>query len=283
MFSKKTNNKIMPIGIPPLSPSNEMIGSNLTTPTSPGLQPRDPKIHIQDSPAINLVTETTLGLFNNIPGVAIHQEKEDGWNIGKSIRTSLVYFYNNNEEKDKHPKFKCKMRNVSCWKFMCSHCQSFDIEIFSIKENLTEVPLLRIVRPCSFSFCGMFRSRVEVYLIEGEKSELLGYFLEPSYCFDIVLAIYTKSSRQADFLVDGNCLQRNLWCPGGYTNKATFSVTTHKFEVLSKIIKTLKITNDKYTADEANAMIAFPLDSSETENALLTCAAVLLDFKYFDS
>jgi len=182
--------------------------------------------------------------------------------------------------------FKAKEKSSFCAK----QCMSGDCRPFKVKINLCDdseeldnEPFLLLDRPCKCTYYCFNRPEMTVTYVEDGKSEYIGKIKDPWTCFNIINDIYDKDGN-LKYKIEGSCLQIGMHCKGPFDCCETidFDIKSPSGEVISTLQKRSPGCVKAALSDADNFAVHFPANASKEDKALIMCAVIFLDFRYFE-
>jgi len=221
-------------------------------------------------------------------GVFIKQKLEIGEILTGCQQSNTYNVYPLSKDGDKKGKklFKCKESSDCCARV----CLAPDCRPFTMKVKLTDddedvdsAPFLEIDRPCKCTCYCCNRPEIRVSYVENGQNQYLGKVVNPWTCCDIELEVF-DSANQLVYKIDGNCCQLGLHCSGPCDACQTidFDIKTGGGEVVSTLQKRSPGCVAAMVSEADNFSLNFPHKSTKEQRALLLCAVLFLDYRYFE-
>jgi hypothetical protein len=182
--------------------------------------------------------------------------------------------------------FKAKEKSSFCAKqCMAPDCKPFSLKI-NLQDDLEELdnePFLFLDRPCKCTFYCFNRPEMTVKYVEDGKDEYVGKIRDPWTCCNVVNEIYDKDNN-LKFIIEASCLQVGFHCKGPLECCETidFDVKTPSGEVISTLQKRSPGCAKAMLSEADNFAVHFPANATPEDKALIMCATLFLDFRYFE-
>jgi len=271
-----------PIGQP--YPHNNIFSASVGN-TNPYIQGQ-----ILPLPEVSIVT--TKSGFEKLDakdGIFIKQKIEPLEIITCCETENKFYIYSLTKQGDKKGKkiFKCKEKSSFCVRCCCSgECRPFKVVISHCDENDESdgEPFLKIERPCACTCLCLNRPEIRITCVENGKDEFLGKVTHPfSWNCSINMSVFDDRSQQK-FNIHGNCCQLGLWCrcPCALCQNINFTIRTPDGSELSRLYKRSNGCLKQTIADADQFVLFFPSNCTSQDKALLMCAVLFMDFRYFE-
>jgi len=200
--------------------------------------------------------------------------------------TYYVYPLSKDGEKKGKKLFKCKEKSSCCARqCMSGECRPFQLKINleDDSEELDAEPFLLIDRPCKCTCYCCNRPEISITYVEDGKSEYLGKIRDPWNCADITLDIYNKDNNLI-WKVNGSCCQCGMHCKGPFDccQVIDFEVKLPSGDTVAGVQKKSPGCVEATLSDADNFALHFPANATKQDKALLMCAVLFLDFRYFE-
>lgn len=221
-------------------------------------------------------------------GVFIKQKLEIGEILTgcQQANTYNVYPLSKDGDKKGAKLFKCKEQSDCCARVcLAPDCRPFTmkVKLSDNDEDVDSSPFLEIDRPCKCTCYCCNRPEISVTYVEDGKSEYLGKVVNPWTCCDIELEIFDKDNNKV-YTIDGNCCQLGLHCSGPCDACQTidFEIKTAGGEIVSSLQKRSPGCVAAMVSEADNFALNFPAKSTKEQRALLLCAVLFLDYRFFE-
>ena len=223
----------------------------------------------------------------NKPGVYIKQTLDMEAAATRCQQTNCynVYPLSNNNEKKGGKIFKCKEASDSC----ARACLPADCRPFTMKLKLCDDDneidsrnFLEIDRPCKCTFLCCNRPEITVSYVEEGKSTYLGKVVNPWSLCGLEFQIFDSNNNKI-FKINGSCCQMGLYCAGPCSSCKVidFEIRNGGGGIVSSIQKKIPGCCSS-SSDNDNFALTFPSASTKEQRALLLCAVLFLDSRYFE-
>ena len=226
--------------------------------------------------------------LNTRDGVFIKQ-KVSALEVLTGCDTGNVYhIYPIGKDGDKKGKklFKAKEQsNCLTRQILSPQCRPF-----KLKNNLEEddkesgnKAFLLIDRPCRCTFCCFERPEITVTWVEEGRNEFLGRIREPWDACDIVLDVHDKNGN-IKYKIAESCCQLGLCCncPCEPCETVNFDINLPSGTKVSNLTKKTAGCCTAMISNADNFAVYFPQNAPREDKALLMCAAIFIDFRYFE-
>jgi len=197
-------------------------------------------------------------------------------------------FNSNAEGEEKgHQKFRCVEKSGCCVRQFCSpECRPFKVNVEtvdSVFENYDKKEFLRIDRPCQCTFYCCNRPEIIISYIEDGRDEQIGKVVDPFNFCNLIVHVYDASGMKR-YTLDGSCCQLGIWCkwPCDPCQTINFKIKNENGEEVSDIIKKSAGCCKNALVPTSNFQVNFPNNASPTERALLMCATIFMDYRFFE-
>jgi len=200
--------------------------------------------------------------------------------------TYLVYPLGKDGDKKGKKLFKAKEKS-SCFSKQCmsAECRPFSLKINldDDSEELDNEPFLWVDRPCKCTCLCFNRPEITVNYVEDGKNEYVGKVKNPWTCMDIVLELFDKDNNLRYNIV-GNCCQVGLWVKGPLDCCQTidFDIKTPSGEIVAGLRKKSPGCVAAMVSEADNFSVHFPANATKEDKALIMCAVMFLDFRFFE-
>jgi len=201
---------------------------------------------------------------------------------------NVYYVFPLSKDGDKKGKkiFKCKEKSGCCAKqCMSAECRPFQLKINLVDEDeeLDNEPFLLLDRPCKCTCYCCNRPELTVTYVEDGKNEYIGKIRDPFSCCNIVLDVHDKDSN-VKYNVDGSCCQIGMHCKGPFECCETidFDIKIPSGDTVAGIQKKSPGCAKAAISNADNFSLNFPSGCTKEDKALLMCAVLFLDFRYFE-
>lgn len=229
-----------------------------------------------------------FGELDEREGIFIKQ-KVSAIEVLTGCDTGNVYnIYSLNKEGEKVGKkiLKAKEKSNCCVRQIVSpQCRPFQLKISldSDQKESSNEPFLLVDRPCRCTFCCFERPEITVTCIEDGKNQFIGRIREPWDACDIVLDVHDKNGN-IKYKVVESCCQLGLCCncPCKPCETVRFDITLPSGEKVANLIKKTPGCCTAMVSNADNFTVEFPQNAPREDKALLMCAALFLDFRYFE-
>jgi len=200
--------------------------------------------------------------------------------------TYYVYPLSKDGEKKGKKLFKCREKSGCCARACLSgECRPFQLKINLVDddEELDNEPFLLLDRPCACTCYCCNRPEIKVSYVEDGKNEYLGKIRDPFSCCNVVLDIHDKTE-SVKYHVDGSCCQIGMHCKGPFECCETidFDLKIPAGDTVASIRKKSPGCLAAMVSDADNFPVHFPSGSTKEDKALIMCAVLFLDFRYFE-
>mmetsp|Transcript_15944 Transcript_15944/g.13502 ORF Transcript_15944/g.13502 Transcript_15944/m.13502 type:complete len:372 (+) Transcript_15944:198-1313(+) len=209
-----------------------------------------------------------------------------------------IYRLNKNQEKKGKRLFKCKENSGCCARLCLSgECRPFQVTIDHCtleggNDEYDDTPFLAVDRECKCTFYCFGRPEMKVYDSRGKSKEeaidmknYIGKILDPFNCCNLVVNVY-DSDGDLQYIINGSCCQLGIWCkfPCEPCETITFEVQNKQNDKIGECIKKSKGCVQSAITDADNFIMMFPETQKTTKEmrALLMCAVIFLDFRFFE-
>lgn len=228
-------------------------------------------------------------MFEGFGGVYISQTAEAIEAVTGCETENKYYVYERNQHGRKmgKPILKCKEYSNCCSRnCLPGDCRPFKMRVFNLwnHENMA----LELVRPCQCGCCCFNRPKMQVYFTENGAREYIGKVVDNfdccNYSFDV-----KDSSHKTIYTLVASCCQCGIWCkcPCRSCEHIDFDMYQggRKGRPLgAKMFKRGKKNCCKNALTDADEFsVPFPHGSPWKHRALLLAAALLVDFRMFES
>jgi len=201
---------------------------------------------------------------------------------------NTYYVYPLSKDGDKKGKklFKCTEKSGCCAKqCMSAECRPFQLKINleDESEELDAEPFLLLDRPCKCTCYCFNRPEITVTYVEDGKNEYIGKITDPFNCCNIVLDIHDKNGN-IKYKVDGSCCQIGMHCKGPFECCETidFDIKIPSGDTVAGLQKKSPGCLKAMISNSDNFSVHFPANATKEDKALLMCAVLFLDFRYFE-
>jgi len=200
--------------------------------------------------------------------------------------TYQVYPLGKDGDKKGKKLYKAKEKS-GCFAKQCmsAECRPFQLKINldDDSEELDNEPFLFVDRPCKCTFYCCNRPEITVTYVEDGKNEYVGKVKNPWTCYDIELELYDKDNNLR-YKIVGNCCQVGLWCKGPLDCCQTidFDIKTPSGEIVAGLRKKSPGCVAAMVSEADNFSVHFPANCTKEDKALIMCAVMFLDFRYFE-
>jgi len=200
--------------------------------------------------------------------------------------TYLVYPVGKDGDKKGKKLFKAKEKSGFCARQCLSgECRPFQLKINldDDDEELDNEPFLLVDRPCKCTCYCCNRPEITVTYVEDGKSEYIGKIRDPWTCMNIVNEIYDKDNNLR-YTIEGSCCQIGMHCKGPLEccEKIDFELKIPSGDIVAGIQKKSPGCLQAMVSDADNFSVHFPANSTKEDKALIMCAVLFLDFRYFE-
>lgn len=232
---------------------------------------------------------TMPDMFNGFGGIYISQTSEIIEAITGCETENKYYVFERNQHGRKmgKPILKCKEYSHCCARTcLPGDCRPFKMRVFNLWNH--EGMCLELVRPCQCSICCFNRPQMQVYYTEDGGREYLGKVVDNfdccNYSFDV-----KDSAHKTIYTLVASCCQCGIWCkcPCRSCEHVDFDMYQggRKGRPLgTKMFKRGKKNCCKNAITDADEFsVPFPMGSPWQHRALLLAAALLVDFRMFES
>jgi hypothetical protein len=199
--------------------------------------------------------------------------------------TYYVYPISKDGEKAGKKLFKCKEKSGCCERqFMSGECRPFQLKIqIPDDEDSGNEPFLLLDRQCACTFYCCNRPEITVNWVEDGKNEYLGKIRDPFNCCNIILDIHDKNDN-IKYKIDGSCCQIGMHCKGPFECCETvdFDLKIPSGDTVAGVQKRSPGCLKAMISDADNFAVHFPAACTKEDKALIMCAVLFLDFRYFE-
>ena len=200
--------------------------------------------------------------------------------------TYNVFPLSKDGEKKGKKLFKAKEKSSFCAKqCLAPDCKPFQIKINLQDDNeeLDNEPFLFVDRPCKCTYACLNRPEMLVSYVEDGKNEYVGKIKDPWTCCNVVNEIYDKDNN-LKYIIEGSCMQIGMHCKGPLECCETidFDIKSPSGEVLSTLQKRSPGCAKAMFSEADNFACHFPANATKEDKALIMCAVMFLDFRYFE-
>jgi len=200
--------------------------------------------------------------------------------------TYLVYPVSKDGDKKGKKLFKCKEKSGFCARQCLSgECRPFQLKINldDDDEELDNEPFLLVDRPCKCTCYCCNRPEITVTYVEDGKNEYLGKIRDPWTCMNIVNEVYDKDNNLR-YNIEGSCCQIGMHCKGPLEccEKIDFELKVPSGDIVAGIQKKSPGCLAAMVSDADNFSVHFPANCTKEDKALIMCAVLFLDFRYFE-
>jgi len=198
-----------------------------------------------------------------------------------------VYGVNKDGEKKGKAIFKCKEKSGCCSRqFMSAECRPFIVTINTVDDEFEELdnePFLKIERPCKCTCYCFNRPEITVTWVEGGRNEYLGKIKDPWNWCDLLVTVQDKNN-EIRYKIDGSCCQLGMHCkaPCEPCQTIDFEIKSPGGDNVGHLTKKSQGCFKAMISDSDNFAMTFPANATKEDKALLMCAIIFLDFRYFE-
>jgi len=166
-------------------------------------------------------------------------------------------------------------------------CRPFylNIQLRDNDPNVHNQPFLEIERPCTCTCLCFARPVVNIHHVENGKRTYIGKLVQPFKCnCDLNLEVY-DSVNQLQYKITAACCQYGVYCrqyPCQTCQTVDFNVKTVGGLTVTSIQKKTAGCCASMLTNADNWAVPFPNNATVETKALLTCAALFLDYLFFE-
>jgi len=201
---------------------------------------------------------------------------------------NVYYVYPMTKDGEKKGKklFKAKEKSGCCARqCLSAECRPFQLKINLEDDNeeLDNEPFLLLDRPCKCTFYCCNRPEILVTYVEDGKAEYLGKIRDPWNCCNIVLDVHGKDGN-IKYNIDGSCCQLGMHCkcPCDSCETIDFDIKLPSGTTVANLQKKSPGCLKAMVSVADNFSLQFPNNCTKEDKALLMCAVMFLDFRYFE-
>lgn len=199
----------------------------------------------------------------------------------------LVFERNPHGRKMGKPILKCKEYSHCCARTcLPGDCRPFKMRVFNLWNH--DNMCLELVRPCQCTFLCCNRPHMQVYYTEDGGREYLGKVVDNwdccHYSFDV-----KDSAHKTIYTLAANCCQCGIWCKCPCRSCEHVDFDMYQGGKRGKPLGTKMFKRGKKNCcknaitDADEFSVPFPNGSNWQHRALLLAAALLIDFRMFES
>jgi len=200
-----------------------------------------------------------------------------------------------------NPIFLAEEKSGCCARMCLSgECRPFKVHVLTKQypemsggdTRLDKEPFLLIDRPCKCTCYCIGRPIINIYdatkTAEADEAQnyknFVGKIKDPWNLCDLVVEVQDVKG-DIIYKIDGSCCQLGLWCkwPCEACQTISFDIKNKAGDKRGDCVKRSKgCLLAALGSDADNFNMNFPPESNETERAILMCAIIFMDFRFFE-
>lgn len=201
--------------------------------------------------------------------------------------TFKIYPLGKDGEKRGRALFKAREESGCCNRqCLTADCRPFimKVKLEDDDEELDNENFLLIDRPCKCTWYCFNRPVITINCVEDGKDTYLGKVVNPWTLCNVMLNVFDKDNNHK-YVVEASCCQlgfhlKNWPCEPCQT--IDFDIKTPSGEVVSTLQKRAPSCLAAMLTDTDNFLLHFPKGCTKEDKALLLCATLFADYRFFE-